>query len=114
MGTPKQRSEGELVQGTLDMLILKTLARGALHGYGIAQSIQQVSDEVLRVEEGSLYPALHRLELDGMVDSEWGQSANNRRAKYYSLTARGRKQLQTDTNNWQRLATAIARVMEIV
>ena len=113
MGAAKQRSEGELVQGTLDMLILKTLARGALHGYGIAQSIQQISDEVLRVEEGSLYPALHRLELDGMVDSEWGQSANNRRAKYYSLTARGRKQLQTETSNWQRLAGAIARVMEI-
>lgn len=112
MGAAKQRSEGELVQGTLDMLILKTLARGALHGYGIAQSIQQISDEVLRVEEGSLYPALHRLELDGMVDSEWGQSANNRRAKYYSLTARGRKQLQTETSNWLRLAGAIARVME--
>jgi transcriptional regulator len=95
------------------MLILKTLARGAMHGYGIAQSIQQVSDEVMRVEEGSLYPALHRLELDGMVDSEWGQSANSRRAKYYRLTARGRKQLQTETNNWQRLASAIARVMEI-
>lgn len=113
MGAAKQRSEGELVQGTLDMLILKTLGRGAMHGYGIAQSIQQVSDEVLRVEEGSLYPALHRLELDGMVDSEWGQSANNRRAKYYSLTARGRKQLQREANNWQRLAGAIARVMEI-
>ncbi len=113
MGAAKQRSEGELVQGTLDMLILKTLARGAMHGYGIAQSIQQVSDEVLRVEEGSLYPALHRLELDGMIDSEWGQSSNNRRAKYYSLTAQGRKQLQTETSNWQRLAGAIARVMEI-
>lgn len=113
MGAAKQRSEGELVQGTLDMLILKTLARDAMHGYGIAQSIQQVSDEVLRVEEGSLYPALHRLELDGVIDSEWGQSANNRRAKYYSLTARGRKQLQTETSNWQRLAGAIARVMEI-
>jgi transcriptional regulator len=113
MGAAKQRSEGELVQGTLDMLILKTLARGAMHGYGIAQSIQQVSDEVLRVEEGSLYPALHRLELDGMVDSEWGQSANNRRAKYYSLTPRGRKQLQTETSNWLRVAGAIARVMEI-
>ena len=113
MGAGKQRSEGELVQGTLDMLILKTLAQGPAHGYGIAQSIQQVSDEVLRVEEGSLYPALHRLELDGFVDSEWGQSANNRRAKYYSLTARGRKQLQTETSNWRRLAGAIARVMEI-
>lgn len=112
MGTGKQRSEGELVQGTLDMLILKTLLRGPMHGYGIAQSIQQISDEVLRVEEGSLYPALHRLELDGTVDSEWGQSANNRRAKYYRLTARGRKQLQKEASNWKRLAEAIARVME--
>jgi transcriptional regulator len=94
------------------MLILKTLAREALHGYGIAQSIQQLSDEVLRVEEGSLYPALHRLELDGMIDSEWGQSANNRRAKYYRLTTRGRKQLQAEANKWNRLAGAIARVME--
>ncbi len=113
MGTGKQRSEGELVQGTLDMLILKTLTRDhPMHGYAIAQSIQQTSEEVLRVEEGSLYPALHRLELDGMLDSEWGQSANNRRAKYYRLTARGRKQLHTEAINWKRLAKAIARVME--
>lgn len=112
MGSAKYRSEGELVQGTLDMLILKTLALGAMHGYGIAQSIQQISDDVLRVEEGSLYPALHRLELDGLLDSEWGQSANNRRAKYYRLTARGRKQLQAEANNWKRVAAAIARVME--
>src|SRR6201993_565285 len=104
---------GELIQGTLDMLILKTLTRGRQHGYGIAQAIQQVSAEVLRVEEGSLYPALHRLELDGMIDSEWGQSANNRRAKYYRLTAQGRKQLLKETNDWSRLANAIARVMEI-
>ncbi|HEX4808165.1 MAG TPA: PadR family transcriptional regulator, partial [Bryobacteraceae bacterium] len=107
-----QRSQGELVQGTLDMLILKTLLRGAMHGYGIAQSIQQVSEEVLRVEEGSLYPALHRLELDGMLDSEWGQSENNRRAKYYRLSARGRKHLQAEASNWRRLSNAIARVME--
>jgi PadR family transcriptional regulator, regulatory protein PadR len=112
MGSAKQKSEGELVQGTLDMLILRTLARGQMHGYGIAQSIQMISDEVLRVEEGSLYPALHRLELDGLVDSEWGQSANNRRAKYYRLTAQGRKQLQKEASNWKRVAEAIARVME--
>jgi len=112
MGTARQRSDGELVQGTLDMLVLKTLSRGPMHGYGIAQSIQQVSAEVLRVEEGSLYPALHRLELDGMVESEWGQSANNRRAKYYRLTALGRKQMQAEAGNWKRLAEAIARVME--
>lgn len=111
MGKQK-RPEGELVQGTLDMLILKTLVRGPMHGYGIAQSIQQVSDEVLRVEEGSLYPALHRLELDCLVGSEWGQSANNRRAKYYRLTALGRKQLVKEANDWVRLAAAIARVME--
>jgi transcriptional regulator len=94
------------------MLVLKALVRGPMHGYGIAQWIQQTSDEVLRVEEGSLYPALHRLELDGLLDSEWGQSDNNRRAKYYRLTARGRKQLQTEAGKWKRLADAIARVME--
>jgi PadR family transcriptional regulator, regulatory protein PadR len=112
MGRAKQPTNGQLVQGTLDMLILKTLARGPAHGYSIAQSIQQVSEEVLRVEEGSLYPALHRLELDGMIDSEWGQSENNRRAKYYRLKARGRKHLAAETQNWRRLAGAIARVME--
>jgi PadR family transcriptional regulator len=112
MGTSKKPAGGELVQGTLDMLILKTLARGPQHGYGIAHFIQLVSDEVLRVEEGSLYPALHRLELDGVIDSEWGQSSNNRRAKYYRLTALGRKQLVKEASNWSRLAQAIARVME--
>jgi PadR family transcriptional regulator, regulatory protein PadR len=112
MGTKKVRPEGELVQGTLDMLILKTLAKGAMHGYGIAESIRQISEEVLRVEEGSLYPALHRLELDGVVDSEWGQSANNRRAKYYRLTGLGRKRLSSEASNWTRVVQAIARVME--
>jgi PadR family transcriptional regulator, regulatory protein PadR len=106
------RSGGELVQGTLDMLILKTLSRGPMHGFGIARSIQQISDEVLRVEEGSLYPALHRLELDGMIDAEWKQSDNNRRAKYYRLSALGRKQLVRETNRWRQLSQAIARVME--
>lgn len=94
------------------MLILKTLTRGPMHGYGIAQSIQQVSEDVLRVEEGSLYPALHRLELDGLIDSEWGQSANNRRAKYYRLSAQGRKRLFQEATEWKHLAEAIARVME--
>lgn len=112
MGKEKQTG-GELVQGTLDMLILKTLTRGPMHGYGMASLIQQVSDEVLRVEEGSLYPALHRLELDGIIDSEWGLSSNNRRAKYYKLTALGRKQLAKEASNWSRLAQAIARVMEM-
>jgi PadR family transcriptional regulator, regulatory protein PadR len=108
----ENRSGGELVQGTLDMLILKTLSRGPMHGFGIARSIQQISDEVLRVEEGSLYPALHRLELDGMIDAEWRQSDNNRRAKYYRLSAPGRKQLLKETNRWRQLSQAIARVME--
>ena len=108
----KERSEGTLVQGTLDMLILKTLSRGPMHGYGISQSIQRISDDVLRVEEGSLYPALHRLELDGVIDSEWGQSENNRRAKFYRLTADGRKRLSREAGEWRRLAEAIARVME--
>ena len=94
------------------MLILKTLSRGPMHGFGIARSIQEISDEVLRVEEGSLYPALHRLELDGMIDAEWGQSDNNRRAKYYRLSALGRKQLAKETNRWRQLSQAITRVME--
>jgi transcriptional regulator len=94
------------------MLILKTLARRDMHGWGIAQSIQQTSEEVLRVEEGSLYPALHRLELDGLIDAEWGQSENKRRAKFYKLTDRGRKALVQETDHWQQLARAIARVME--
>lgn len=113
MGRPNQPTGGELVQGTLDMLILKTLTRGPMHGYGVAQSIHQMSDEVLRVEEGSLYPALHRLELDGMIDSEWGQSSNNRRAKFYRLTASGRKQLAQESVRWKQIAGAIARVMEM-
>ena len=107
----RQEARGELVQGTLDMLIVKTLTRGRQHGYGIAQFIKQTSDDVLRVEEGSLYPALHRLELDGLIDSEWGQSANNRRAKYYRLTALGRKQLAKEASSWGRLARAIGQVM---
>jgi len=113
MGRPNQPPGGELVQGTLDMLILKTLTRGPMHGYGIAQSIHQISDEVLRVEEGSLYPALHRLELDGLIDSEWGQSSNNRRAKFYRLTPGGRKQLTQESARWRQIANAIARVMEM-
>jgi len=112
MGKEQSRAEGTLVQGTLDMLILKTLSCGQMHGYGISQWIQQISDEVLRVEEGSLYPALHRLVLDGVIDSEWGQSENNRRAKFYKLTAEGRKRLSRESSEWRRLAEAIARVME--
>ena len=109
---PKQRGTGELVQGTLEMLILRTLARGALHGYAIAVAIESRSEDVLRVEEGSLYPALHRMELAGLLTSEWRTSETNRRAKYYKLTAAGRKQLTAQSTNWNRLVLAIARVME--
>ena len=102
----------ELLQGTLDMLILKTLARESMHGWAIAQRIHELSDDVLTVEEGSLYPALYRMEEKGWIDSEWGQSENNRRAKYYKLTRAGRKQLDTETEGWERMVLAIKRVMQ--
>jgi transcriptional regulator len=105
-------SSGELLQGTLDMLILKTLIRGPMHGYAVVEFIQQTSEDVLRVEEGALYPALHRLELRGLLASEWGVSENNRRAKYYRLTAAGRQRLGDETARWQRMSAAIARIME--
>jgi PadR family transcriptional regulator PadR len=108
----KHGLRGDLVQGTLDMLILKALTRGAMHGYAIAEFIQQSSDDILRVEEGALYPALHRLELRGLLDAEWGVSENNRRAKFYRLTAGGRKHLAGEASNWSRLSGAISRVME--
>ena len=101
----------DLLPGTLDMLILKSLTRGVMHGYGIADHIRQLSDEVLKVEEGSLYPALQRLQLQGYIDSEWGQSANNRRARYYRLTRKGRKQLGEAETSFARLILAITRVM---
>ena len=103
---------GELLQGTLDMLVLKTVSRGPLHGYAIAESIQRTSDDILRVEEGALYPALHRLELRGHLASEWGVSDNNRRAKFYRLTAAGRRRLAEEADYWTRVAAGIARVME--
>jgi len=102
---------GEMLPGTLDMLILKTLSRGAMHGYSIAQFIQQASDEVLRVEEGALYPALHRLEVRGLLKAEWGISDNNRRAKYYTLTPHGRRELDHEREYWARVAGAVTRVM---
>jgi transcriptional regulator len=105
-------SSGELMQGTLDMLILKTLIRGPMHGYAVAEFIQQTSEDVLKVEEGALYPALHRLELRGLLAAEWGISDNNRRAKYYRLTAAGRRHLADETARWQRMSVAIARIME--
>ena len=111
MGAKKENA-GDLVQGTLDMMILKALARGAMHGYGVAEWIHQSSEDVLRVEEGALYPALHRLELRGLLSAEWGTSDNNRRAKYYALTAAGRKQLAQETEYWRRLSGAVARVMQ--
>jgi PadR family transcriptional regulator PadR len=105
-------SKSDLLQGTLDLLILKTLALGAQHGWGISQRIQQVSGDVLRVNQGSLYPALHRLELQGWIASEWGESDNNRQAKFYKLTATGRRQLADERENWLRLSTAIGRVLD--
>jgi PadR family transcriptional regulator, regulatory protein PadR len=108
----KKSVPGEMVQGTLDMLILKTLTRGAQHGYAVAEFIQHTSDDVLRVEEGALYPALHRLEVRGLLASEWGTSDNNRRAKFYRLTAAGRKQLAQEASYWTRMTAGIARVME--
>lgn len=106
-------ASADLVPGTLDMLILKTVSRGdAMHGYAIAQTIQQTSEDVLRVEEGALYPALHRLEVRGLLRSKWGLSENNRRAKYYSLTAAGRRELDREAASWDRVAAAIARVMQ--
>src|SRR5450755_3210171 len=104
--------DNSLMQGTLDMLILKTLTRGAMHGYAIVEFIQQTSEDVLRVEEGALYPALHRLELRGLLASEWGVSENNRRAKYYRLTTAGRKPLAQETAHWGRMTAAIARILE--
>src|SRR5688500_16659355 len=105
-------TKSELLQGTLDLLILKTLSAGALHGYAIAQRIQQRSDDVLVVEEGSLYPALYRMEEKGWIAAEWGKSENNRRAKFYSLTRAGRKQLQEETTLWERVSRAITLVLE--
>ena len=104
--------QGDLVQGTLDMLVLKALARGAKHGYGVAEWIHDSSNDVLNVEEGALYPALHRLELRGLLSAEWGTSENNRRAKFYSLTAAGRKELAQEAEYWRRMSGAIARVMQ--
>ena len=102
----------DLVQGTLEVLILKTLALEPMHGWGIGQRIQQVSKDVLQVGQGSLYPALHRLEAKRWIQSEWGPSENNRRARYYSLTKSGRKQLESELKNWERLSSAIALVLE--
>ncbi len=103
--------KSDLLQGTLDLLILKTLAGGPMHGWGISLRIQQVSHEVLQINQGSLYPALHRLEQQGLIAAEWGNSENNRQAKFYELTKAGRKQLTEETRNWERLSTAVQRVL---
>lgn len=100
------------LQGALELLILKVLARGPLHGYGIAQRIQQISEDILRVEEGSLYPALHRMEEEGWISASWGDSENNRRAKFYRLTKAGGQQLKIETKRWARVSVAIGRALE--
>jgi len=105
------KPKNDLLQGTLTLLVLKTLAREPLHGYGITLHIQLVSEDALRVEEGSLYPALHRMEQDGWVSAEWGLSENNRRARYYRLTAAGRRQLAAEEKSWERLTQAVAHVL---
>jgi PadR family transcriptional regulator PadR len=105
------KPRNDLLQGTLALLVLKTLARGPLHGYGITLHIQMVSKDFLRVEEGSLYPALHRMEQDGWVSAEWGLSENNRRARFYRLTAKGHRQLAQEEKNWERLTQAVAHVL---
>ena len=102
----------DLLQGTLDLLILKTVAMEPMHGWGISQRIQQMSADVLRVQQGSLYPALHRLEQQGWIASKWGESENGRKAKYYNLTKKGRKQLEVETTNWERLAAAVVQILE--
>jgi PadR family transcriptional regulator PadR len=103
----------DLVQGTLDLLILKTLALEPLHGWAIAQRIQQLSKDILQVQQGSLYPALHRLEQQGWIAAEWGESDNNRRAKYYSLTKAGRGQLERESESWKRLSGAISKIVRM-
>jgi PadR family transcriptional regulator PadR len=104
----------DLPQGTLDLLILRTLSPGPQHGWAISERVQQVSSDVLRIQQGSLYPALHRLERRGWIKAEWGVSENNRRAKYYQLTRSGKKQLETETESWRKLAAAVAQILENV
>src|SRR5437867_1526069 len=112
MGMPSA-PDGQLLPGTLDMLILKTLSRGEpMHGYDITRFIQERSKDILKVEEGALYPALHRLEVRGLLRSEWGPSDNNRRAKYYELTARGHGELEQEAMNWKLLSRAVTQVMQ--
>jgi PadR family transcriptional regulator PadR len=104
--------KSDLLQGTLDMLILKIVALGPVHGYGISLRIRQISDEILQVRQGSLYPALHRLEKRGWLEADWGESSNGRQAKFYKLSAKGRKHLASEESNWNRLAGAVAQIMQ--
>ena len=106
------RQKQDLLQGTLDMLILQTLALAPMHGWGISLRIQQISQDVLRVNQGSLYPALHRLEQQGWIDAEWDASENNRQAKYYRLTRAGRRQLTEERENWARMTDAVTRILQ--
>lgn len=106
------KPKSDVLQGTLALLVLKTLARGPMHGYGITLHIQRVSNHILRVEEGSLYPALHRMEQDGWISAAWGTSENHRRARYYRLTAAGRKHLVEEERNWARLTEAVASMLQ--
>lgn len=109
----RSTSQGDMLQGTLDLLILRTLVLGPAHGHSIAQVIERGSDDVLQVEQGSLYPALHRLEDRGLIASFWGTSENNRRARYYRLTPAGRKELAAETSRWEQLARAIGRILQL-
>ena len=109
----KQPARLDLIQGTLDLLVLRTLQAAPMHGWGIADRIQEISEYVLRVNQGSLYPALHRLEQKGWISSEWGTSELGRRARFYQLTEDGRKQLEMETNQWGQLSAAIGRVLEM-
>jgi PadR family transcriptional regulator, regulatory protein PadR len=114
MGEVLAKPKSDVLQGTLALLVLKTLARGEMHCYGITLHIQRVSSDALRVEEGSLYPALHRMKQDGWISAEWGTTENNRRARYYRLTATGRKELAEEEKNWTRLTQGVASVLEFV
>jgi PadR family transcriptional regulator, regulatory protein PadR len=112
MPREERTDSGDLIQGTLEMLVLKAVMRGPLHGYAIAEWIHQTSQQLLKVEEGALYPALHRLELRGLLEAQWGASENNRRAKFYQLTAEGKKRLNAESQRWARLSAAVAFVLQ--
>jgi transcriptional regulator len=110
----REQKKADLLQGTLDMLILKVVALGSIHGYGISLRIQQISKDVLQVQQGSLYPALHRLEKRGWLEADWGESDSGRQAKFYRLSAQGRRQLAAEEASWNRLSGAVAQVLQTV